>query len=114
MSVKVQMQAAKTRNRPLFEGSEWDFRTMQRTYDAVREIALGDLGLDVYANQIEVISSEQMLDAYCSIGMPLMYQHWSFGKRFAIEEELYRKGHMGLAYEIVINSSPCRSSHFAT
>ena len=82
---------------------------MQRTYDAIQEIALKDLGLDVYPNQVEMISSEQMLDAYCSIGMPLMYQHWSFGKRFAIEEELYRKGHMGLAYEIVINSSPCIS-----
>ena len=23
-----------------------------------------------------------MLDAYCSIGMPLMYAHWSFGKLF--------------------------------
>src|SRR5690606_23034750 len=103
------MQAARSRNKPLFDGSEWDFRTMQRTYDAIREIALGDLGLDVYANQIEVISSEQMLDAYCSIGMPLMYQHWSFGKRFVIEEELYRKGHKGLAYEIVINSSACIS-----
>ena len=109
MAAKVQAQPTKSRNRPLFEGSEWDFRTMQRTHDAVREIALGDLGLDVYANQIEIISSEQMLDAYCSIGMPLMYQHWSFGKRFAVEEEMYRKGHMGLAYEIVINSSPCIS-----
>ncbi|HVO16938.1 MAG TPA: SpoVR family protein [Alphaproteobacteria bacterium] len=109
MAVKAQSQPTKSRNRPLFEGSDWDFRTMQRTYDAIREIALEDLGLDVYANQIEIISSEQMLDAYCSIGMPLMYQHWSFGKRFAVEEEMYRKGHMGLAYEIVINSSPCIS-----
>jgi spore cortex formation protein SpoVR/YcgB (stage V sporulation) len=109
MAVKLQAQAAKRQSRVLFEGSEWDFRTMQRTYDAIQEIALKDLGLDVYPNQVEMISSEQMLDAYCSIGMPLMYQHWSFGKRFAIEEELYRKGHMGLAYEIVINSSPCIS-----
>ena len=33
-----------------------------------------------------------MLDAYASIGMPLMYQHWSFGKHFVREEQLYRKG----------------------
>ena len=32
--------------------------------------------------QMEIISSEQMLDAYSSVGMPLMYRHWSFGKHF--------------------------------
>ena len=57
--------------------------------------------------QIEVITSEQMLDAYASVGLPLMYRHWSFGKRFAYHETLYRKGLQGLAYEIVINSNPC-------
>jgi spore cortex formation protein SpoVR/YcgB (stage V sporulation) len=94
---------------PLFEGPEWDFAKIQRTYDAIEEIALGELGLDVYPNQIEVITSEQMLDAYASVGLPLMYRHWSFGKRFAREELLYRRGLQGLAYEIVINSSPCIS-----
>src|SRR5260370_34958741 len=36
-----------------------------------------------------------------------MCRHWSFGKRFAYHETLYRKGLQGLAYEIVINSNPC-------
>ncbi|MCZ6838663.1 MAG: SpoVR family protein [Alphaproteobacteria bacterium] len=99
----------KGRPAPLFDGAEWDFETLQRTYEAIEIIALEDLGLDVYPNQIEIISSEQMLDAYCSIGMPLMYEHWSFGKRFIHDEERYRKGYQGLAYEIVINSSPCIS-----
>jgi stage V sporulation protein R len=93
----------------LFEGPEWDFDKIRRVHEAVEEIALNELGLDVYPNQIEVITSEQMLDAYASIGLPLMYRHWSFGKRFAHEEMLYRRGLQGLAYEIVINSSPCIS-----
>jgi spore cortex formation protein SpoVR/YcgB (stage V sporulation) len=67
------------------------------------------MGLDPYPNQIELISSEQMLDAYSSIGMPIFYHHWSFGKRFARDEKMYRKGYTGLAYEIVINSNPCIS-----
>lgn len=96
-------------SRLLFEGAEWDFATLNRTVEAIEKIALEDLGLDVYPNQIEIISSEQMLDAYCSVGMPVMYAHWSFGKRFVSEEMLYRKGGRGLAYEIVINSSPCIS-----
>ena len=91
----------------LFDGPEWDFGTVGRVYDACGEIALGEMGLDIYPNQIEVITAEQMLDAYASIGMPLLYRHWSFGKRFAREETLYRKGARGLAYELVINSNPC-------
>ncbi|MGZ5999171.1 MAG: SpoVR family protein, partial [Rhizomicrobium sp.] len=87
----------------------WDFATLDRTYRAIEDIALNDLKLDVYPNQVEIISSEQMLDAYSSIGMPLMYNHWSFGKLFAREETLYRAGYSALAYEIVINSSPCIS-----
>ena len=94
---------------PLFTGADWDFDKVRRVYDAVEEIAKGELGLVTYPNQIEVITAEQMLDAYSSIGMPLMYKHWSFGKRFAQDETLYRKGMRGLAYEIVINSSPCIS-----
>ena len=105
------MKAKNTPHPPslLFENADWDFDRLHRTYDAIAEIAQGEFGLDVYPNQIEVITAEQMLDAYCSIGMPLMYKHWSFGKRFAQDEVLYRKGMRGLAYEIVINSSPCIS-----
>jgi stage V sporulation protein R len=94
---------------PLFKGSDWDFALIQRIYDAVESIALGDLKLEVYPNQIEIISAEQMLDAYSSTGMPLFYKHWSFGKQFAANEMLYRKGLRGLAYELVINSAPCIS-----
>ena len=89
----------------LSEGSEWTFDLIER-YD--REIArlAADYGLDTYPNQIEVISAEQMMDAY-SVGMPVGYHHWSYGKQFLSVEQRYRRGHMGLAYEIVINSNPC-------
>jgi stage V sporulation protein R len=92
---------------PLFTGPNWDFGSLRRVHEAIERIALDELGLDVYPVQIEVITSEQMLDAYASVGLPLMYRHWSFGKRFAYHETLYRKGLAGLAYEIVINSNPC-------
>jgi len=91
---------------PLFTGPNWDFGSLRRVYDAIETIAFNELGLDIYPVQIEVITSEQMLDAYSSVGLPLMYRHWSFGKRFAYHETLYRKGLQGLAYEIVINSNP--------
>ena len=93
----------------LYEGADWNFDTLKRIYDACEEIAVGELGLDVYPNQIEVVTSEQMLDVYSSHGLPISYRHHSFGKRFVQHETLYRKGYQGLAYEIVINSSPCIS-----
>jgi spore cortex formation protein SpoVR/YcgB (stage V sporulation) len=94
---------------PLFTGVEWTFETIRAAHEAIAEIADQELGLNTYPNQIEVISAEQMLDAYSSIGMPLFYRHWSFGKHFARNEGLYRAGMQGLAYEIVINSNPCIS-----
>ncbi len=91
---------------PISEGSEWTFELIE-TYD--REIArvAAHYGLDTYPNQIEVISSEQMIDAYSSVGMPVGYHHWSYGKHFLSTHKSYKRGQMGLAYEIVINSSPC-------
>ncbi|WP_422444032.1 MULTISPECIES: SpoVR family protein [unclassified Endozoicomonas] len=85
---------------------EWTFELIQE-YD--RELArLADrFRLETYPNQIEIISSEQMMDAYASTGMPLMYNHWSFGKHFLHTQQNYQRGRMGLAYEIVINSNPC-------
>ncbi len=91
----------------LFEGANWDFSMLRQIYDACYEVGVGEFGLNPYSVQLEVISSEQMLDAYASIGLPLMYRHWSFGKHFAHHQTLYQKGIQGLAYEIVINSSPC-------
>jgi spore cortex formation protein SpoVR/YcgB (stage V sporulation) len=94
-------------SRFLFTGVDWNFDLIKRVDEEISKIALGEMGLNIYPNQIEVITSEQMLDAYASTGMPLFYRHWSFGKHFARNEAMYRKGYQGLAYEIVINSNPC-------
>ena len=86
----------KSADKLLFTSADWDFETLKATYDAIEDIALNELKLDVYPNQVEVITSEQMLDAYSSIGMPLMYHHWSFGKRFVRDDVMYRKGYQWL------------------
>lgn len=94
------------RKQPISTGSEWTFELLEQ-YDHEIAKSAQKFGLDTYPNQIEVITSEQMMDAYASVGMPLNYNHWSFGKQFVSTQQNYRRGHMGLAYEIVINSSPC-------
>ena len=93
----------------IYDTNDWTFERLKIAEDAIKEIALEELKLDVYPNQIEIIGSDQMLDAYSSNGLPLMYNHWSFGKHFLQQMHSYRKGYSGLAYEIVINSSPCIS-----
>jgi len=86
--------------------SDWTFELIETYFDHIKRTA-HRFGLDTYPVQLELISAEQMLDAYASVGMPVNYRHWSFGKQFIASEKNYRRGHMGLAYEIVINSDPC-------
>lgn len=90
----------------LFTDNEWTFDRIRDVDAAIADIAIGKYGMDCYDNQYEIIGSAEMLDAYTSIGMPNMYHHWSYGKRFLADEQKYKRGQMGLAYEIVINSQP--------
>ena len=92
--------------RPISTGPEWTFELINAYDREIARVAAG-FGLDTYPNQIEVITSEQMMDAYASVGMPIGYHHWSYGKHFLHTERGYKRGQMGLAYEIVINSNPC-------
>jgi stage V sporulation protein R len=91
---------------PLPAPSDWSFELIDRYHEVIKATA-ARFGLDTYPNQLEVITAEQMMDAYASVGMPVNYRHWSYGKEFIATEKNYRRGHMGLAYEIVINSNPC-------
>jgi stage V sporulation protein R len=94
--------------KPLPAPSDWTFELIDRYHKVIRATA-ARFGLETYPNQLEVITAEQMMDAYASVGMPVNYRHWSYGKEFIATEKNYKRGHMGLAYEIVINSNPCIS-----
>jgi stage V sporulation protein R len=93
-------------NKCLSDGPDWTFELLDTYLKEVDRVAK-HYRLDTYPHQIEIITSEQMMDAYSSIGMPINYTHWSFGKKFIETERLYKHGQQGLAYEIVINSNPC-------
>jgi stage V sporulation protein R len=92
---------------PISTGSEWSFDLIDDYDREIKQIAVDEFGLDVYPVQLEIITAEQMMDAYSSVGMPVNYHHWSYGKHFVSTEKSYKRGQMGLAYEIVINSNPC-------
>ncbi|MCE2656867.1 MAG: SpoVR family protein [Rubrivivax sp.] len=93
---------------PLPGPSDWTFELVEDYHRVIRATA-DRFGLDTYPNQLEIITAEQMMDAYASVGMPVNYRHWSYGKEFIATEKNYKRGAMGLAYEIVINSNPCIS-----
>jgi stage V sporulation protein R len=93
---------------PLPGPSDWSFDLIEQYHKVIRDTA-DRFGLDTYPNQLEIITAEQMMDAYASVGMPVNYRHWSYGKEFIATEKNYKRGAMGLAYEIVINSNPCIS-----
>lgn len=95
-----------TQRKPISQGSDWTFSLIQKYDEEIGRIA-HDFGLQTYPNQIEMITAEQMMDAYASAGMPVGYHHWSFGKHYVGVEKSYTRGEMGLAYELVINSNPC-------
>ncbi len=90
---------------PLPHLSDWSFDAIDDYHAVIRQTA-ERFGLDTYPNQLEIITAEQMMDAYASVGMPVHYRHWSYGKEFISTEKNYRRGQMGLAYEIVINTDP--------
>lgn len=95
-----------TTHKPLDDSSDWTFEKLEDYHAKIKEVA-ARYKLDTYPNQIEIITSEQMMDAYSSVGMPIGYSHWSYGKKFIQTQQGYHRGQMGLAYEIVINSNPC-------
>ncbi|REL26363.1 SpoVR family protein [Thalassotalea euphylliae] len=97
-----------TTRKPLDDSPDWTFEKLEQYQAEIARVA-EHYRLDTYPNQIEVITAEQMMDAYASVGMPIGYNHWTFGKKFIQTERTYKRGQMGLAYEIVINSDPCIS-----
>ncbi len=79
---------------------------LELTEKVLSIVATQKYDLSYYPNVIEVITSEQMLDSYSSVGMPVSYEHWSFGKQRIREDKSFKQGKSGLAYEIVINTDP--------
>mgnify|MGYP000536621281 CR=1 FL=1 len=82
------------KQQPLSDGPDWTFELLEQ-YDKEIERVADIYRLSYYPNQIEVITAEQMMDAYAGIGMPIGYTHWSFGKKFIETEQNYKRGQMG-------------------
>lgn len=100
------MGELKHAKKPLNAGPGWIFQDIQDYMDVFNELATVEWGLETFPNQIEIICSEQMIDAYVTTGLPIGLPHWRYGKIFENIYDEYKKGHQHLAYEMVINSNP--------
>jgi len=103
------MSYTKKQYKEMFSNPDWDIEVLEAADKIIGKIAKEYLNLDIYPNQFEIVTAEQLLDVYSSIGLPTNYPHWKFGKDFMGNQSKYKRGQMGLSYELVINSSPCIS-----
>jgi spore cortex formation protein SpoVR/YcgB (stage V sporulation) len=83
-----------------------NYKEIEKVYLDIESIAK-NYKLDIHENNIFMISSETMVEMYISGGLPIYFSHWSFGKRFSEDFELYKNNQMGLAYEIIAATNPC-------
>ena len=104
-AVPMPVPGTKRAGTPIAKGTEWTVPLLER-FDAAIAAHARRLHLDTYPIQYEVITAAQMIDLCSTVGMPVHYPHWSFGKQLLGQEHTYKKGMSGLAYEIVINTSP--------
>lgn len=103
------MRFTKEEYKEMFSKPDWDIETLEAADEVIDRIAKEHFNLTIYPNQFEIVSAEQLLDVYSSIGLPTNYPHWKFGKDFMQNQSKYKRGQMGLSYELVINSDPCIS-----
>lgn len=90
----------------LFTSSEWTVEGIHKSWEVIKEIAKRKYQLDFPEPQIEIVTARQMLHYSANHGLPVLYNHWSFGHRYAQENRHYVDGVGGLAYEMIINSNP--------
>ena len=59
------------------------------TKKKVAEKKVKEFNLDVYEQEFEIISFNEMLGYEAYVGMPTRYPHWSFGKAYEKNKLLY-------------------------
>lgn len=88
-----------------FLKEDWDAESLSQTWNIVEKIAIEKYNLSFYKPSFEVVGFEDMLHIYTG-SLPIMYDHWSFGKSYIELHKKYMADRMGVAYEVVFNTNP--------
>lgn len=81
-----------------------DEKKLSKAIHDITEIASG-FGLDFYPMRYEICPVD-IIYTFGAYGMPIRFNHWSFGKQFHKMKLHYDLG-LSQIYELVINSNPC-------
>ncbi len=92
---------------PTLDEKKYTLMAHLKAFDYELEKLAARYPLQRYPQRVELITSEQMLEALAAKGLPTHYSHWSFGKNFIDLKRAYTQNQLNLAYEIVINANPC-------
>jgi stage V sporulation protein R len=75
--------------------------------DALIQGIAREMGLDFMPQEFDVVPAQKMLEIM-AYHLPVNFSHWSFGRDYESERTRYEHG-MGVPYEVVFNSDPCRA-----
>lgn len=93
------------KNKYLIKSQDWNEASLEKAWDVIKKLA-AKYDLDYYEPQFEIVTYEQMIEAYTHIGLPTYFNHWTLGKDYLETAHDYAHGNCGLAYEMIINSDP--------
>jgi stage V sporulation protein R len=85
---------------------ESDVKRLQEIDRIIQQIAR-EMGLDFFEQEFDVIPAQKMLEIM-AYRFPVNFSHWSFGRDYERERTKYEHG-LGIPYEVVLNSDPCRA-----
>jgi spore cortex formation protein SpoVR/YcgB (stage V sporulation) len=84
---------------------DWTEDSLNESWNIINKLATEKYGLTYYKPSFEIVNFEDMLHIYTG-SFPVTYNHWSHGKRYEELYKQYQADRMGVAYEIVFNTSP--------
>jgi len=88
-----------------FLKEDWSHESLDESWDIIKKLASDKYGLTFYTPNFEVVGFEDMLHIYTG-SLPIMYDHWSFGKSYIELHKRYMADRMGVAYEVIFNTNP--------
>lgn len=92
-------------NKLINQGNDWTSESLDAAWTVIARIAKEKYGMTWYKPRFEIVSFEEMLQVYAG-SMPIMFDHWSFGKNAMQMSKAYHEHKTNLAYEVVFNTNP--------
>lgn len=100
-----EMRMTKKKLKAPFMLDDWSDESLTESWEIVKKLAVEKYGLSFYTPSFEVVNFEDMLHIYTG-SLPIMYDHWSFGKSYVDLYNKYMADRMGVAYEVIFNTNP--------